>query len=94
MHERRRLECVPGSFATQIVLCEATQFVIDGGHQFVECRLITHGIKLPQKGTKSTKDVAGLLCGPLRLSAFSAFKGALNAENAEGRREPQRTAQF
>src|SRR5690242_5274851 len=30
------------------------------------------------------------LCGSLRPSAFSALKFALNAENAEGRREPQR----
>ena len=31
-----------------------------------------------------------VLCGPLRISAFSALRGAFNAESAEIRRGPQR----
>jgi len=34
-----------------------------------------------------------LLCGPLRISAFSAFNDLFNAESAEIRRESQRKAQ-
>jgi len=30
------------------------------------------------------------LCGPLRISAFSALRGDFNAEDAEVRRGPQR----
>jgi len=33
-----------------------------------------------------------ILCGSLRISAFSALKGFINAENAEIRRESQRSS--
>jgi len=34
-----------------------------------------------------------LLCGPLRISAFSAFNDLFNAEGAEIRKGPQRKLQ-
>ena len=38
------------------------------------------------------KSERALLCGPLRISAFSAINSIFNAEDAEIRRGPQRKA--